>query len=100
MRFPIATPGQTDKSLFAAFRTAAEHYGSATLAVMLTGMGEDGIEGSHEVARVGGTIIAQDEASSVVWGMPAAVVMAGLADKVLPLSEIAAEIKSHCLVRA
>ena len=82
------------------FRTAAEHYGSATLAVMLTGMGEDGIEGSHEVARVGGTIIAQDEASSVVWGMPAAVVMAGLADKVLPLSEIAAEIKSHCLVRA
>ena len=82
------------------FRTAAEHYGSATLAVMLTGMGEDGIEGSHEVARVGGTIIAQDEASRVVWGMPAAVVMAGLADKVLPLSEIAAEIKSHCLVRA
>lgn len=81
------------------FRTAAEHYGSATLAVMLTGMGEDGIEGSHEVARVGGTIIAQDEASSVVWGMPAAVVLAGLADKVLPLSEIAAEIKSHCLVR-
>lgn len=82
------------------FRSAAEHFGSATLAVMLTGMGEDGIEGSHEIARVGGTIIAQDEASSVVWGMPAAVVMAGLADKVLPLSEIAAEIKSHCLVRA
>lgn len=82
------------------FRSAAEHYGSATLAVMLTGMGEDGIEGSHEVARVGGTIIAQDEASSVVWGMPAAVVMAGLADKVLPLSEVATEIKSQCLVRA
>ncbi len=82
------------------FRSAAEHFGSATLAVMLTGMGEDGIEGSHEVARVGGTIIAQDEASSVVWGMPAAVVMAGLADNVLPLSKIAAEIKSQCLVRA
>lgn len=82
------------------FRSAAEHYGSATLAVMLTGMGEDGIEGSHDIARAGGTIIAQDEASSVVWGMPAAVVMAGLADKVLPLSEIAAEIKSQCLVRA
>ncbi|MCA9004838.1 MAG: chemotaxis response regulator protein-glutamate methylesterase [Planctomycetaceae bacterium] len=82
------------------FRSAAEHFGNATLAVMLTGMGEDGIEGSFDIARSGGTIIAQDEASSVVWGMPAAVVGSGLADKVLPLSEIAAEIKSHCLVRA
>lgn len=82
------------------FRSAAEHFGDRTLAVMLTGMGEDGIEGSHEIAQVGGTIIAQDEASSVVWGMPAAVVYAGLADKVLPLSQIAAEIKSQCLVRA
>ncbi len=81
------------------FRSAAKHFGNSTLAVMLTGMGEDGIEGSHEIARAGGTIIAQDEASSVVWGMPAAVVYAGLADKVLPLSEIAAEIKSQCLVR-
>lgn len=82
------------------FRSAAEHFGGATLAVMLTGMGEDGIEGSHDIYRVGGTIIAQDEASSVVWGMPAAVALAGLADKVLPLSKIAAEIKSQCLVRA
>ncbi len=82
------------------FRSAAAHYGNSTLAVMLTGMGEDGIEGSHEIARAGGTIIAQDEATSVVWGMPAAVVHAGLADKVLPLSQIAVEIKSQCLVRA
>lgn len=82
------------------FRSAAEHFGNSTLAVMLTGMGEDGIEGSHDIARAGGTIIAQDEASSVVWGMPAAVACAGIADKVLPLSEIAAEIKSQCLVRA
>ena len=67
---------------------------------MLTGMGEDGIEGSFDIVHSGGTIIAQDEASSVVWGMPAAVVGSGLADKVLPLSEIAAEIKSHCLVKA
>lgn len=82
------------------FRSAAEHFGNATLAVMLTGMGEDGIEGSFDIVHSGGTIIAQDEASSVVWGMPAAVVSSGLADKVLPLSEIAAEIKSHCLVKA
>lgn len=82
------------------FRSAAKHFGNSTLAVMLTGMGEDGIEGTHDVARAGGTIFAQDEASSVVWGMPAAVVAAGLADKVLPLSQIAAEIKSQCLVRA
>ena len=82
------------------FRSAAEHFGNATLAVMLTGMGEDGIEGSFDIVHSGGTIIAQDEASSVVWGMPAAVVGSGLADKVLPLSEIAAEIKSHCLVKA
>ncbi|MDF1747016.1 MAG: chemotaxis response regulator protein-glutamate methylesterase [Gimesia sp.] len=82
------------------FRSAAEHFGNATLAVMLTGMGEDGIEGSFDIARSGGTIIAQDEASSVVWGMPAAVVGSGLADKVLPLNEIATEIRSHCLVRA
>lgn len=82
------------------FRSAAQLFGNSTLAVMLTGMGEDGIEGSHDIARAGGTIIAQDEASSVVWGMPAAVACAGIADKVLPLSEIAAEIKSQCLVRA
>ena len=82
------------------FRSAAEHFGNATLAVMLTGMGEDGIEGSFDIARSGGTIIAQDEASSVVWGMPGAVVGSGLADKILPLNEIAAEIRSHCLVRA
>lgn len=82
------------------FRSAAEHFGNTTLAVMLTGMGEDGIEGTHEIARAGGTIIAQDEASSVVWGMPAAVAGAGLADKILPLSQIAAEIKSQCLIRA
>ena len=81
------------------FRSAAAHFGNSTLAVMLTGMGEDGIEGTHEIASAGGTIFAQDEATSVVWGMPAAVVAAGLADKVLPLSQIAAEIKSQCLVR-
>jgi len=82
------------------FRSAAKHFGNSTLAVMLTGMGEDGIEGSHDIANAGGTIIAQDEATSVVWGMPAAVACAGIADKILPLSQIAAEIKSQCLVRA
>lgn len=78
------------------FRSAAELYGHRVLAVMLTGMGEDGIEGTREVAARSGYIIAQDEASSVVWGMPGAVVREGLADEVLPLSHIAKAIASAC----
>lgn len=74
------------------FKSASEWYRRALLAVMLTGMGEDGIEGTRVVADNGGVVIAQDEASSVVWGMPAAVVNAGLAAHVLPLDEIASAI--------
>jgi len=74
------------------FRTAAAAFGSDVLAVVLTGMGFDGLAGSRIVRAQGGTVIAQDQASSAVWGMPGAVANAGLAHRVLPLSTIAAEI--------
>jgi len=71
------------------FRSAAEVWGGAALGVVLTGMGHDGRDGARVLAGKGGRIIAQDEATSVVWGMPGAVVQAGLAEQVLPLAEIA-----------
>lgn len=74
------------------FRSVAKLYGANALAVLLTGMGQDGLRGAQSVREAGGQILAQDEASSVVWGMPGAVVKAGLADKVLPLSLCASEI--------
>jgi two-component system, chemotaxis family, protein-glutamate methylesterase/glutaminase len=73
-------------------RSVAEVYGPSALAVVLTGMGRDGLRGCAEIRRVGGRIIAQDEATSVVWGMPGAVAAAGLADQILPLSRIAGEL--------
>ena len=67
----------------------AEAYGGKSLGVILTGMGHDGLEGMGKMKQKGATILAQDEASCVVYGMPRSVVEAGLADKVLPLGEIA-----------
>ena len=80
------------------FRSVAKVFGNRALGVVLTGMGQDGMVGSQHIREAGGQILAQDEASSVVWGMPGAVSHAGLADKVLPLSEIADEI--NCRVQA
>ena len=74
------------------FRTAAEVYGNGLLAVMLTGMGYDGLKGTQIIKEKGGQVIAQDEATSVIWGMPGAVVQAGLADVVLPIDKITDEI--------
>lgn len=71
------------------FRSVARIYGGATLAVILTGMGQDGKRGAEVLRNGGAEIIAQDEATSVVWGMPGAVATAGLAHAVLPLGEIA-----------
>jgi two-component system chemotaxis response regulator CheB len=74
------------------FRSVAKCYGSRVLSVVLTGMGQDGLRGCEAISAAGGQVLAQDEASSVVWGMPGAVSNAGLADKVLPLKELAPEI--------
>ena len=71
------------------FRAVAQIYGSSALALVLTGMGHDGREGARALVAAGGNVIAQDQATSVVWGMPGAIAEAGLASAVLPLGEIA-----------
>ncbi|MDZ7962115.1 MAG: chemotaxis response regulator protein-glutamate methylesterase [Aulosira sp. DedQUE10] len=73
-------------------RSIVEVYGGRSLAVILTGMGQDGLHGCQCIWEVGGQILAQDKASSVVWGMPSFVVKAGLADKIVPLDQMAIEI--------
>jgi two-component system, chemotaxis family, protein-glutamate methylesterase/glutaminase len=81
------------------FRSVADVFGAHTLAVVLTGMGKDGVAGCHQLKQKGAQILAQDKASSVVWGMPGLVSEAGLADKVLPLrlmvDEIVQRVKHH-----
>jgi two-component system chemotaxis response regulator CheB len=74
------------------FRSAARVYGGGVLAVVLTGMGSDGLNGSRAIREHGGSVLAQDQATSIVWGMPGVVAQAGLAQKVLPLDAIAPEI--------
>ena len=74
------------------FRSAAAVWGPAVLAVVLTGMGSDGAKGGAEIVAHGGSVIAQDEASSVVWGMPGAAAHAGICSAVLPLDQIASKI--------
>jgi two-component system chemotaxis response regulator CheB len=74
------------------FRSIVRVFGPNVLAVVLTGMGQDGLRGCEAVKEGGGQVIVQDEESSVVWGMPGVVSRAGLADKVVPLPQIAAEI--------
>jgi two-component system chemotaxis response regulator CheB len=74
------------------FRSAARHCGAGVLAAVLTGMGRDGVSGAEQIRNAGGQVIVQDEATSVVWGMPGFVANAGLADAVLPLAAIGPEI--------
>lgn len=74
------------------FRSAAKCYGGSVLAVVLTGMGQDGLDGCREISAAGGQVIVQDRTTSVVWGMPGQVAEAGLAESVLPVAEIGAEI--------
>ncbi len=78
------------------FRSIAAIYGASTLGVVLTGMGEDGMRGARAIHERGGRILVQDEATSVVWGMPGAVANAGLASAILPLPEIAGAIQASC----
>jgi len=75
------------------FRSVAQIYGERALAVVLTGMGQDGLKGCEVLRNAGARVFVQDEATSVVWGMPGFVARAGLADKVLPLDQIAIEIE-------
>lgn len=77
------------------FRSAAGVFGPSCLALVLTGMGQDGLRGGGDVVAAGGTLLAQDEATSVVWGMPRAVVEAGIADSTLPLNSIADALLRH-----
>ena len=74
------------------FDSAAEIWGGKNLAVVLTGMGSDGTRGAANLVAAGGAVIAQDEESSVVWGMPGSVANAGLCSAVLPLDRIAPKI--------
>ena len=77
------------------FRSIAQVYGAKALAVVLTGMGQDGLRGCECIREVGGQILVQDRASSVVWGMPSFVANAGLADRVVSLDQMAGEIISR-----
>jgi two-component system, chemotaxis family, protein-glutamate methylesterase/glutaminase len=70
----------------------ARTYGANVLAVVMTGMGSDGARGAGHIRETGGEVFVQDEASSVVWGMPGAVVHSGCASKICPLREISEEI--------
>jgi two-component system chemotaxis response regulator CheB len=74
------------------FKSAADIYGSHLLAVVMTGMGCDGLEGCEAIRAKGGHVLVQDEESSVVWGMPGSVARAGLADEIIPLDLIASTV--------
>lgn len=78
------------------FRSIAAIYGASAIGVVLTGMGVDGVQGCQDVKAHGGRLLVQDEATSVVWGMPGAIVSAGLDPVVAPVSEIGSTILSWC----
>ena len=81
------------------FESVAAAYGPRTLGLVLTGMGSDGLMGAHAIRAAGGELYAQDEPTSVVWGMPGEIVKAGLASKVLPISDVARELTRRLLVK-
>ncbi len=82
-------------SLDPMFASVGAVYGPASLAVVLTGMGRDGVEGAERMVACGGAVIAQDEATCAVWGMPRAIVEAGLASAVLPPEKIARRVSGR-----
>jgi two-component system chemotaxis response regulator CheB len=79
------------------FRSVAEHFGNRAVAAVLTGMGRDGANGCEHLRDRGAQILVQDEASSVVWGMPGLVARKGLADEVLPLPQLGPEIRRRVM---
>ena len=76
-------------------RSLINIYGKKILAVIFTGMGSDGLKGCQQVVEAGGVVLAQDEATSVVWGMPGAVAMAGICTHVLPLGSMAKAVREY-----
>jgi two-component system chemotaxis response regulator CheB len=93
LRLTQAAPEQHCRpSVDVLFRSAVAVYGAGVLAVVLTGMGSDGLDGCRAVHAAGGRILVQDRETSAVWGMPGVVAEAGLADQVLPLELLAAEV--------
>jgi two-component system chemotaxis response regulator CheB len=82
------------------FESVAAAFGSRAVAVILTGMGRDGVDGLRAIRRAGGRTIAESEATAIVYGMPAAAVHAGLADFILPLDEVCVAVASPLLVSA
>ena len=80
------------------FRSAAETFGCHVLGVIMTGMGQDGYRGCEKIREAGGQVWAQDEASSVVWGMPGFVTNAGLVDRVVALNELAPEVARRVMM--
>lgn len=79
------------------FRSAAKAFEGKALGVVLTGMGQDGLKGCHELRRVGGTVLVQDQSSALIWGMPGAVAQAGLAQEIVPLSRMAERLRAWSL---
>jgi two-component system chemotaxis response regulator CheB len=78
-------------------RSAVKVFGSKIMTVILTGMGSDGMLGAREIIKAGGRVIAQDEVSSVVWGMPGSVALDGSCSAVLPLNELGPWLRKSCL---
>ncbi|MEZ4262690.1 MAG: chemotaxis-specific protein-glutamate methyltransferase CheB [Polyangiaceae bacterium] len=92
LRVSVGDPRPTDRYVPSADRlltSVAKVVGTRAIGVVLTGMGDDGVEGARAIREAGGTVIAEAQETAVVFGMPGAVVRAGLADKVLPLPKIA-----------
>jgi two-component system chemotaxis response regulator CheB len=82
------------------FESVAATFGRAAVAVILTGMGRDGVDGLRAIRRAGGRTVAESEATAVVYGMPAAAVQAGLADFILPLDQVCAAVAGLFVVSA
>jgi two-component system chemotaxis response regulator CheB len=80
------------------FESVARVYGARALGVVLTGMGQDGLSGARQMRDAGGEVLVQDQASSVVWGMPGFIARAGLASAVLPVPRLADEIRRRVRV--
>lgn len=92
--FPVASGCKP--SVDPMFETLAEATGGHALGVVLSGMGRDGVHGAAKLVQAGGVILAQDEASSAVWGMPRAVAEAGLTSAILPPAELAIRMAVNC----